>query len=139
MTRLFQLAVAAVFTLVALAPADEKKASPAITNLANDKADKIDTEGGKPTEPKVVSSEEDLKKAIPDDDTRKRVGKLVDFKEQKLLVFAWKGSGGDKLAYTVAESYPEQITFTVTAGKTDDLRSHVHLFAVRKNVKWAVK
>lgn len=137
MTRL--LAVAALFAVVAVAPADEKKLAPAITDIANDKADKIETEKGKAAEPTVVASEKELEKAIPDEATRKRVAKLVDFKEQTLLVFAWQGSGGDKLSYTVAESFPEQIKFTLTPGLTRDLRGHVKLYVVRNNVKWSAK
>lgn len=138
MTRL--LAIGLLFTLAALAPADEKKkALPAITDIANDKDDKIETEGGRATKPTAVTSEEGFKKAIPDEDTRKRIAKLVDFKEQKLLIFAWQGSGQDKLTYSVLESYPEQIPFTFTPGKTYDLRKHVKLFVVRNNVQWSAK
>jgi hypothetical protein len=137
MTRL--LAVVALFFGLSVAPADDKKPTPAITDLANDKADKIETKDGVATKPTAVTSEKELEKAIPDEATRKRIAKLVDFKEQTLLVFAWQGSGGDKLSCTVAESYPEQITFTVKPGVTDDLRSHVKLFAVRNNVKWSAK
>jgi hypothetical protein len=54
-------------------------------------------------------------------------------------VFAWKGSGRDQLSYAVAESFPEQIFFSLKAGETDDLRSHTKLFAVRKNVRWSAK
>jgi hypothetical protein len=138
MTRL--LAAVLLFAAVTIAPADDKKkASPAITDVANDKDDKIETEGGSATKPTAVTSEEELKKAIPDETTRKRIAKLVDFKEQTLLVFAWQGSGQDKLTYGVAESYPEQIGFTYTVGKTDDLRRHVKLFVVRNNVRWSAK
>jgi len=137
MTRL--LAVAALFLAVTLTPAEEKKVSPAITDLANDKADKVETEKGKATEPITVASEKELEKAIPDEATRKRIAKLVDFKEQKLLVFAWQGSGQDKLTYSVAESYPEQLMFSYTVGKTDDLRKHVKLYVVRNNVRLSVK
>jgi len=137
MTRLF--AIAALLAAVTLLPADEKKALPAITDIANDKADKIDAEKGKATEPITVSTEKELEKAIPDEDTRKRIAKLVDFKEQKLLIFAWKGSGQDKLSYVVAESYPEQLMFTYTVGKSDDLRRHVNLYVIRNNVRVSVK
>jgi hypothetical protein len=137
MTRL--LAVAVLFAVATLTPADEKKVTPAITDIANDKADKIETEKGKATEPITVSTEKELEKAIPDEVTRKRIAKLVDFKEQKLLVFAWQGSGQDKLSYVVAESYPEQLMFTYTVGKTDDLRRHVKLYVIRNNVRLSVK
>jgi len=63
----------------------------------------------------------------------------VDFKKQIVLLFAWQGSGGDKLEYVVAESFPEQIMFSMKPGLTRDLRQHVHVFALRSNVKWSIK
>jgi len=63
--------------------------------------------------------------------------KQVDFKQQIVLVFAWRGSGQDRLTYTVAESYPEQIFFTFKPGRTRDLRPHVRVYALRSNVKWS--
>ena len=141
MTRL--LAAAALLALVAPAPADdkkeEKKVKEAIVEIAVDKADKIETKGGKATAPTAVTSDKELEKAIPDEDTRKRIAKLVDFKEQVLLVFAWEGSGQDKIEYVVLESFPEQIRFSYKPGATDDLRRHVKLFALRNNVKWSAK
>jgi len=62
--------------------------------------------------------------------------KQVDFKQQIVLVFAWRGSGRDLLAYTVAESYPEQVFFTFRPGRTRDLRPHVRVYALRSNVTW---
>jgi hypothetical protein len=62
--------------------------------------------------------------------------KKVDFKEQVVLVFAWRGSGQDKLTYAVLESYPEQVVFSFRPGRTKDLRPHVKVFALRSNVKW---
>src|SRR5262245_66420787 len=90
MTRL--LAVALLFALADLAPAEDKKLKDAIVDIANDKDDKIETKVGSATEPTAIRDEESLKKAIPDEATRKRIAKLVDFKEQKLLIFAWQGS-----------------------------------------------
>ena len=63
----------------------------------------------------------------------------VDFARQKLLIFAWRGSGQDRLTYSVAESYPEQIHFRYRRGRTRDLRPHVYLYALRSNVRWRVK
>ncbi len=63
----------------------------------------------------------------------------VDFEKQIVLVFAWRGSGQDKLDYSVAESYPEQIFFKYKPGRTRDLRPHVYVFALRSNVTWSVK
>ena len=65
----------------------------------------------------------------------KRLLKNVDFQKQTLLVFAWRGSGQDKMTYAIAESFPEQITFKITPGRTRDLRPHLKIYALRKNVK----
>ena len=88
--------------------------------------------------PIVVKSKEELAKHFGKEAVAILV-KAVDFKKQFVLVFAWRGSGGDRLNYTVAESFPEQITFSRQFGRTRDLRSHAKVFALRSNVKWSVK
>ena len=67
------------------------------------------------------------------------LGSQVDFEKQFLLVFAWRGSGGDRLSYTVAESFPEQIFFSMKRGLTRDLRPHMHVYALRSNVRWSIQ
>lgn len=62
--------------------------------------------------------------------------KQVNFEQQIVLVFAWRGSGQDRLAYSVAESFPEQVFFEYKPGRTKDLRPHTYVFALRSNVKW---
>ena len=66
------------------------------------------------------------------------IGKEVDFTRQYLLVFLWQGSGGDKLNFTVAESNPEQISFSMKRGMTRDLRQHMQIYALRANVTWKI-
>jgi len=71
----------------------------------------------------------------------KKIVKQVNFDRQFVLVFAWRGSGGDRL--TVAETFarPENVRhveFRLRPGKTRDLRPHVHVYAVRSDVKWKV-
>ena len=88
--------------------------------------------------PIVVKSKEELPKHFGKEAVAILV-KAVDFKNQVVLVFAWRGSGGDQLNYTVAESFPEQITFSRQFGRTRDLRPHSKVFALRSNVKWSVK
>lgn len=63
----------------------------------------------------------------------------VDFENQFVLLFAWRGSGQDRLEYAVAESFPEQIFFSLRPGRTRDLRPHVRVFALRSNVRWRVR
>jgi hypothetical protein len=68
-----------------------------------------------------------------------RLKKQVDFDKQIVLVFAWRGSGQDKLQYRVLESFPEQIVFKIKPGRTRDLRPHVRIFVLRSNVKWRMQ
>ena len=65
--------------------------------------------------------------------------KSVDFRHQHVLVFAWRGSGKDRISYAVAESFPEQVHFKYQRGRTRDLRPHLRIFVVRSNVKWSFK
>lgn len=139
MLRTLTAAVAMTLLASAAVLADDKKANAPIREIAAGEKDKIDTKAGKATEPTKVTTAEELEKRIPDEDTRKRLAKEVDFKTHTLLVFAWQGSGQDKLEYAVQESAPEKVAFTVTRGLTKDLRSHTHLYVLRNDVKWAVK
>jgi len=68
-----------------------------------------------------------------------KLNQQVDFAQQFVLLFGWRGSGQDRLESVVAESYPEQVSFTYKPGRTRDLREHVRVYALRSNVKWSVK
>jgi len=85
--------------------------------------------------PVELRSLEDAKKHF-EGDALDQLKAKVDFGNHTLLVFAWRGSGQDKLDYVVMESFPEQIAFSRRPGRTRDLRPHVHVFALRSNVKW---
>ena len=88
--------------------------------------------------PIVVKSKEEAAKHFGKEAVTALV-KAVDFKKQIVLVFAWRGSGGDRLNYSVAKSFPEQIYFSRQFGRTRDLRSHAKVFALPSNVKWSVQ
>lgn len=90
------------------------------------------------SKPIVIKSMDDAAKHF-DKDNLETLGKKVDFKKQIVLVFAWQGSGGDKLNHIILESFPEQIIFSLQPGLTRDLRQHAHVYALRSNVKWSVK
>jgi hypothetical protein len=85
--------------------------------------------------PLVVESAEDAAKHFAGD-ALTALNKDVDFQQQKVLVFAWRGSGQDRLSYNILESYPEQIRFRYHPGRTRDLRPHVYVYALRANVTW---
>jgi len=88
--------------------------------------------------PITIKSKEDAAKHFGEA-ALKELTEAVDFKKQFVLVFAWRGSGGDTLSYNVLESFPEQVVFTRKPGRTRDLRPHAKVYALRANVKWRVK
>ena len=88
--------------------------------------------------PIIIKSSEDAAKHFSKN-ALNTLDKVVDFKKQFVLVFAWQGSGGDKLSYNVAESYPEQVFFSLRPGVTRDLRAHTNVYTLRSNVQWNVK
>ena len=85
-------------------------------------------------QPILIKDEKTASRYFDKDALKKLKG--VDFEEQHILVFAWSGSGQDKIKYVVAESFPEQITFRIERGRTRDLRKHARVFVIRSNVRW---
>jgi hypothetical protein len=103
-----------------------------------------------PTDPKVKPREIVVGKAAPAeramktakitsaDDFAKQFGKdaadelakLVNFKAEYVVVFAWSGSGGDKMEMTTDG---KKATFTRKFGLTRDLRQHLKVFALPKD------
>ncbi len=86
-------------------------------------------------DPLKITSKAELAKAIPDVDTAAAIAKQVDFTNEVVLLFAWAGSGGDKL--TMAE-VKEAAVFTMAPGRTRDLRQHAKIFALPKKMKWTM-
>ena len=91
---------------------------------ASSAADLLRTKLTGATDPRVRQDLEIMIKS--QDDAAKHFGKAgldaiakeVDFKKQIVLVFAWQGSGGDKLDYAILESFPEQIPFSLKPGRS---------------------
>lgn len=88
---------------------------------------RIDSRPARDLKPTKITSTAELEKAITDKEVREKIAKQVDFKKEYLLLFAWAGSGRDKLSFEVKDS---EVVFTRTMGLTRDLRSHVKLFAI---------
>lgn len=90
---------------------------------------------GRVPNPVVVQSEQDAADIFDQEELAKLL-KQVDFDKQFVLVYAWRGSGQDRLEYDVAESYPEQVMFRYMPGRTRDLRPHSRVYVLRSNVRW---
>jgi len=127
-------------TVVVAAPAGEKPNPklPPIKALKGVKPNPSVFKAAKRKKPLVIKTEKVAARYFSKNALAK-LTKQVDFKQQFVLVFAWRGSGGDRLNYSVAESYPEQVFFKIKPGRTRDLRPHLHVFVLRSNVKWTVK
>lgn len=95
-------------------------------------------EGSSWKEPLVLRSEEEAARTFGADEAAE-LTRQVDFHNQFILLFVWRGSGQDRLDAAVAESYPEQVLFSFTPGRTRDLREHVRGFALRSNVTWSLR
>lgn len=81
--------------------------------------------------PTRITSAKELEEAIPDKDTRDAISKKVDLKKEYVLLFAWAGSGGDRLSFEVKKGDKgEEAVFTMKRGLTRDLRRHVKLYAI---------
>ena len=109
--------------------------APPIKELGGIAAQESVFEASSATKPLVITSAKEAAEHFSKEELDK-LGKAVDFTNQVVLVFAWRGSGGDRLSYAVAESYPEQVVFNLKRGLTRDLRPHVYIYALRNNVKW---
>ena len=141
MFRTIMVVSAVVACLAARATAAEHQPDPkmpAIQELANLLPKREVFKGGRPPQPTVLKSEKEASECFSEAELAKLKEK-VDFTRQIVLLFAWRGSGQDKLSYSVSESNPEQITFTYRGGMTRDLRPHIHIYSLRSNVKWSVK
>lgn len=93
---------------------------------------------GMPQKPTVVTSEDELKKAVPDEDAQKQIKKDVDFSKQQVLVFAWSGSGQDMLTYKEEKADKGlAIVFTYQPGRTRDLRPHHKVVVLPRDATWS--
>lgn len=112
--------------------------TPAIVKLDGLQAKESIFEAASVKKPLVIRGA-DAARGHFDDAQFKKLAEKVDFSQQIVLVFAWRGSGQDRLESRVAESFPEQVTFSLVPGRTKDLRQHVEVYALRSNVKWTVR
>jgi hypothetical protein len=89
--------------------------------------------GGPPKAVEITSADELAKSAIfADDAGRDEIKKQVNFDKEKLVVFAWSGSGRDELTGALVKR-GGTARFTYARGETDDLRRHRLVFAVPRH------
>lgn len=134
-----RLCATLVFLLAGFAAAaqDKEKDKSAVREIpTKDLKVKFPEKPGKATEPAAVTSVEELGKNPVVGGAADEIKKQVNFDKEKLLVFAWAGSGQDAVAVTAAEKDKKTVlTVTYTPGRTRDLRQHVKLFVVPKDAE----
>ena len=58
----------------------------------------------------------------------------ADFTKENVLMFAWGGSGGDKIEYDQDEEGVYH--FVLKRGLTKDYVSHIKIYVINKNDRW---
>ncbi len=142
-TRLprFALAALCIMALSLITDAAAKVAPDAAATVREISTDGIEADfpKTKPTAPKVIATADELAAAFKSKEVIERLKKEVDLKTHDLIYFAWSGSGQDRIASSIVENDGKrEVVFTYSPGRTRDLRSHIRLFAVAKDVKWRV-
>ena len=89
--------------------------------------------------PVVITSQDQLYGAVADQAAREAIADATDFAHQKLLMFSWSGSGGDRLvAAPSVIAGQSQIELRFRFGLTNDYRPHQVLLAVSKDADWHI-
>ena len=88
-------------------------------------------EGGKAGAPTEIKTAEELEKSPVLKGAAADVKKHVDFSKEKVVLFSWGGSGGDRI--TVAKADAKTVEFAHKGGLTLDFVMHVKLFVVPKD------
>jgi hypothetical protein len=129
--------LAALFAAPLALAADEK---PAIKEIPTKDLKLAFPERGKATEPATITSAEDLAKNAVVKGAADEIKKQVDFSKEKLVVFAWGGSGRDRLTPVLrAEDKKATAVFSYAPGLTRDFRMHTHLYVVPKDAEVKVE
>ena len=89
------------------------------------RSDEAETTIAKLNAPIVLNSMEEALKHL-NRDSMERIADEVDFKTEKVVVFAWRGSGEDRLRGFMNEG----ATFHYTPGMTEDLETHSAIYAM---------
>ena len=131
---------AALF-LAAPVLADDKPTKEAVRTLELKGVRVVTPDFAEPKASEVTTDEELAKSPLfPDADSRDAIKKQLNFAKEKLVVFGWSGSGGDKLTPELTTADKKTVAvFTYKAGVSDDVRRHTLVFAVPKDAMVDVK
>lgn len=128
--------IAAVLMTVSLAVADDTD-KPTVRPIPTARLKlAFPDKPGRATEPVAITSAEELARNPVLKDAADELQKLVNFEKEKLLLFAWQGSGQDKVTLSIGSEGGRSFVYgEYIRGFTRDLRQHLRLFAVPKDLK----
>src|SRR5262245_17386622 len=118
----------ALFLVLPAFAADDK---PAVKEIPTKDLKIAFPKGGKASEPTEIKTADDLAKSPVLKDAADDIKKQVNFEKEKLVLFAWSGSGQDKIKPVENNTG----AFIYSLGLTRDLRMHTHLFVVPKDAE----
>lgn len=120
------LCAVAILLVGSAAMADDK---PAVKEIDTKDFKIMAPRDGKATAPTEIKTADELAKNAMLKEAAEAIQKHVNFQKEKLVLFAWWGSGQDRI--TSDDKSPG--TFIYTLGFTRDYRMHVKLFVVPKD------
>lgn len=107
---------------------------PAMRELTGLVAKETTFQTGRPLQPKVIRSQKEALELLSAESVAE-FNKQVDLSKDSVVLFAWRGSGQDRLK---ASHQNHLVLFSLEPGRTKDLREHVKAYAIGKNVHWAI-
>jgi len=105
-------ATLALLGFLALCTADDKtdpKVQPVRELIVKDL--KIGKVKAKLDEPAKVTNAEELAKLVADKDEAAKIAKEIDFAKEYLIVFAWEGSGQDRLDHAIKAEKDDPVPY----------------------------
>ena len=95
-------------------------------------------EATSPRRPVLIRSAQEAADYFPVSDLA-RLCSEVDFSRQVVLLFAWRGSGQDRLEPVEEDSPPGGLVFVFSPGRTRDLVAHHQVFVLRSDVASSIR
>jgi hypothetical protein len=114
--------------------AEAAKEEPAMKDLKELTVKESAFRHARPPHPTAVHSDDEAE-AIFEGESLAALRKEVDFSKEQAVVFAWQGSGQDRIK---ADNGKSGMLFDYEPGRTRDLRQHTVVFVLPKNDSWAV-
>ncbi len=67
------------------------------------------------------------------------IAEKIDFEKEQMLIFAWQGSGQDRIYGHTTSGKEATTRFSYTPGNTKDLKTHVMVYSLPKDMKWTAE